>query len=117
MVSSSRIMAKMASMSRGSSGRSVKRGVIRNGVMIHLAISGPLASSGVMSDLKEPPIKAAVLPVTPYQQNCSLVWCTRTKRAAVIDPGGDLERLKALIAQQGVTLEKVLLTHGHLDHA
>ena len=70
-----------------------------------------------MSELKEPPIKAAVLPVTPYQQNCSLVWCTATKRAAVVDPGGDLARLKALIAQQGVTLEKVLLTHGHLDHA
>ncbi|HEY4126139.1 MAG TPA: MBL fold metallo-hydrolase, partial [Rhizomicrobium sp.] len=70
-----------------------------------------------MSELKEPPIKAAVLPVTPYQQNCSLVWCTKTMRGAVVDPGGDLERLKALIAQQGVTLEKVLLTHGHLDHA
>jgi glyoxylase-like metal-dependent hydrolase (beta-lactamase superfamily II) len=62
-------------------------------------------------------IKAAILPVTPYQQNCSLVWCTRTRRGAVIDPGGDLERIKALLRQEGVTLEKVLLTHGHLDHA
>lgn len=67
--------------------------------------------------MSEPPIKAAILPVTPYQQNCSLVWCTKTGRGAVIDPGGDLGRIKALIAQQGVTLEKVLLTHGHLDHA
>src|SRR5476649_1576726 len=63
------------------------------------------------------PIKAAILPVTPYQQNCSLVWCTRTKRGAVIDPGGDLDRIRQAIALEGVTLEKVLLTHGHLDHA
>jgi glyoxylase-like metal-dependent hydrolase (beta-lactamase superfamily II) len=62
-------------------------------------------------------IKAAILPVTPYQQNCSLVWCTRTKKAAVIDPGGDLDRLKEAMRVEGVTLEKVLLTHGHLDHA
>src|ERR1700710_3154246 len=63
------------------------------------------------------PIKAAILPVAPYQQNCSLVWCTRTKKGAFIDPGGDLDRLKAALAQEGVVLEKVLLTHGHLDHA
>ncbi len=63
------------------------------------------------------PIKAAILPVTPYQQNCSLVWCTRTRKGAFIDPGGDLNRLKAALASEGVTLEKVLLTHGHLDHA
>jgi glyoxylase-like metal-dependent hydrolase (beta-lactamase superfamily II) len=67
--------------------------------------------------MSEPPIKAAVLPVTPYQQNCSLVWCTKTGKGAVIDPGGDLGRIKTLIAREGVTLEKVLLTHGHLDHA
>jgi len=63
------------------------------------------------------PIKATILPVTPYQQNCSLVWCTRTMRGAVIDPGGDLDRIRQALAQEGVTLEKVLLTHGHLDHA
>ncbi|HUO90482.1 MAG TPA: MBL fold metallo-hydrolase [Rhizomicrobium sp.] len=67
--------------------------------------------------MNQSPIKAAILPVTPYQQNCSLVWCTRTMRGAVIDPGGDLDRIKAALRQQGVTLEKVLLTHGHLDHA
>jgi len=67
--------------------------------------------------MSETPIKAAIVPVTPYQQNCSLVWCTRTRRGAVIDPGGDLDRLRAAIAQEGVILEKVLLTHGHLDHA
>ena len=66
-----------------------------------------------MADL---PLKAAILPVTPYQQNCSLVWCTKTNRAALIDPGGEVERLKAAVAAEGLTLEKVLLTHGHLDH-
>jgi glyoxylase-like metal-dependent hydrolase (beta-lactamase superfamily II) len=68
-------------------------------------------------DMPEPPIKAAIIPVTPYQQNCSLVWCAATKRAAFVDPGGEVERLKQAAAQQGVTVEKILLTHGHLDHA
>jgi glyoxylase-like metal-dependent hydrolase (beta-lactamase superfamily II) len=67
--------------------------------------------------MSEHALKAIVLPVTPYQQNCSLVWCTRTSRGAVIDPGGEVARLKQAIAANGVTLEKVLLTHGHLDHA
>jgi hydroxyacylglutathione hydrolase len=67
--------------------------------------------------MTEPPLKVGIIPVTPYQQNCSLVWCTATKRAAVVDPGGEVERLKAMLASQGLTLEKVLLTHGHLDHA
>jgi glyoxylase-like metal-dependent hydrolase (beta-lactamase superfamily II) len=67
--------------------------------------------------MNQTPIKAAILPVTPYQQNCSVVWCTRTMRGVVIDPGGDLDRLKELLRREGVTLEKVLLTHGHLDHA
>ena len=67
--------------------------------------------------MSQPPVKAAILPVTPFQQNCSLVWCTKSKRAAVVDPGGDLGRLQQLIAQQNVTVEKILLTHGHLDHA
>ncbi|MBT9569367.1 MAG: MBL fold metallo-hydrolase [Thiobacillus sp.] len=56
-----------------------------------------------------------ILPVTPYQQNCSLVWDTDS-RAALIDPGGEVERLLAEVAQRGLQLEKILLTHGHLDH-
>jgi len=56
-----------------------------------------------------------ILPVTPYQQNCSLVW-DAAGRAALIDPGGEAERLLAEVAQRGLTLEKILLTHGHLDH-
>ncbi|HWA02700.1 MAG TPA: MBL fold metallo-hydrolase [Rhizomicrobium sp.] len=67
--------------------------------------------------MREPPLKAAIFPVTPYRQNCSLVWCAKTMRGAAVDPGGEIERLKAAIAAHGVTLEKVLLTHGHLDHA
>lgn len=56
-----------------------------------------------------------ILPVTPYQQNCSLAW-DATGRAALIDPGGEAERLLAEVAARGLTLEKILLTHGHLDH-
>jgi glyoxylase-like metal-dependent hydrolase (beta-lactamase superfamily II) len=66
--------------------------------------------------VSEPPLRAAIIPVTPLQQNCSLLWCTATKRGAVVDPGGDLLRLKAAEAQAGVTIEKILLTHGHIDH-
>ncbi|MEL6877546.1 MAG: MBL fold metallo-hydrolase [Pseudomonadota bacterium] len=61
-------------------------------------------------------MKAAILPVTPLQQNCSLIWCTKTMRGALTDPGGDLDKLKAAVAKSGVTLEKILITHGHLDH-
>jgi len=57
------------------------------------------------------------LPVTPFQQNCSIVWCDETREAAVIDPGGDLPRLKAAVARLGVTLKQILLTHAHIDHA
>ena len=66
--------------------------------------------------MSEPPLKAAILPVTPLQQNCCLIWFTATMRGAFTDPGGDLPRLKAAAAQAGVTIEKILLTHGHIDH-
>lgn len=56
-----------------------------------------------------------ILPVTPYQQNCSLVW-DADRRAALIDPGGEAERLLAEVARRGLSLENILLTHGHLDH-
>jgi len=62
-------------------------------------------------------IKVVVVPVTPFQQNCALVWCEKTKRGAFVDPGGEAERLVAVAEQHGVTIEKILLTHGHLDHA
>ena len=63
------------------------------------------------------PVSAGILPVTPFQQNCSLVWDPATMRGAVIDPGGEIPRIEHAIAAKGVTVEKVLLTHGHLDHA
>ena len=58
-----------------------------------------------------------MIPVTPFQQNCSLLWCTETMRGAVTDPGGDLELIESAIAERAVTVEKILVTHGHLDHA
>jgi glyoxylase-like metal-dependent hydrolase (beta-lactamase superfamily II) len=67
--------------------------------------------------IEQLPLQATITPVTPLQQNCTLLWCTTTMRGAFVDPGGDLPRLKAAAAQAGVTIEKILLTHGHIDHA
>ena len=61
-------------------------------------------------------MKAAIVPVTPFQQNCSILVDEASNRAAIVDPGGDLERVLAALAQTGATLEKILVTHGHLDH-
>ncbi len=66
--------------------------------------------------MSAPPLQATIIPVTPLQQNCTLVWCTRTMRGAFVDPGGDLDRLKAAAAQHDVAIEKIILTHGHIDH-
>jgi glyoxylase-like metal-dependent hydrolase (beta-lactamase superfamily II) len=63
------------------------------------------------------PLKAAIVPVTPFQQNCTLIWDEESKKGAVIDPGGDLDRIEAAIAKVGLDVEKILLTHGHIDHA
>lgn len=62
-------------------------------------------------------MKYAIIPVTPFVQNCSILVCDKTNRAVVIDPGGDIERIAGVIEKAGLTVEKVLLTHGHLDHA
>ena len=66
--------------------------------------------------MSQPPLRAAIIPVTPLQQNCTLLWCTETMRGAFVDPGGDLDRLKAAASQAGAAIEKILLTHGHIDH-
>jgi hydroxyacylglutathione hydrolase len=57
-----------------------------------------------------------IIPVTPFQQNCTLLWCPRSAQAAIVDPGGDAERILAAIAAAGITPVKILLTHGHIDH-
>jgi glyoxylase-like metal-dependent hydrolase (beta-lactamase superfamily II) len=57
-----------------------------------------------------------IVPVTPLQQNCTLFWCTRTNRGALVDPGGDLPKLKDAVRQAGCEIEKILITHGHIDH-
>ena len=62
-------------------------------------------------------LKAAIITVTPFQQNCSVIWKEETKIAAVTDPGGDLELIEKFIKDQNLTLSKIFITHGHLDHA
>ena len=61
-------------------------------------------------------LQFCIIPVTAFEQNCSLIWCTETREAAVVDPGGDIDRIQAAIASAGVTVTQILLTHGHLDH-
>ena len=68
-------------------------------------------------DATTPPIRALIAPVTPLQQNCTIVWCARTNRAAVIDPGGEVDRVLGALKAHDLTLEKIWITHGHLDHA
>ncbi|MES9938156.1 MAG: MBL fold metallo-hydrolase [Sedimenticola sp.] len=62
-------------------------------------------------------MKFTVIPVTAFEQNCTLLWCDETKKAAVVDPGGDLERIHNAVAELGLELEKILITHAHIDHA
>ena len=57
-----------------------------------------------------------IIPVTAFSQNCSLIWCEGTRLAAIVDPGGDAPRIQQAVAAQGVTIQSILLTHGHLDH-
>ncbi|WP_043340778.1 MBL fold metallo-hydrolase [Belnapia moabensis] len=62
-------------------------------------------------------IKAAIIPVTPFQQNCALLWDEASLRGSVIDPGGEVERILAAIGELKITIDSILLTHGHMDHA
>jgi len=61
-------------------------------------------------------MKIIVIPVTPYEQNCSLIICEDTKIAAIVDPGGDPQKILNIVEKQGVKVDKIILTHGHLDH-
>lgn len=62
-------------------------------------------------------LRYTTIPVTAFQQNCSLLWCDQTQQAAVIDPGGDIDRILAAVERQGLTLTQIWLTHAHIDHA
>ena len=61
-------------------------------------------------------MKCLIVPVTAYEQNCSILICEQTHKAAVVDPGGDLQKIIDILEKEGAVLEKVLLTHGHMDH-
>jgi hydroxyacylglutathione hydrolase len=61
--------------------------------------------------------RIAIIPVTGFQQNCSILYNEKTKRGAVVDPGGDVSRIMGAVTSMGVTVEKILITHGHIDHA
>lgn len=62
-------------------------------------------------------LRYQTVPVTPFQQNCSILWCSETMEGAVVDPGGELPRLLAEVTRLGVLLRQILLTHAHIDHA
>ncbi len=62
-------------------------------------------------------MKFKTIPVTPFQQNCTVIWCEKSGKAAVVDPGGEIDRILAFVADEGLSLEKILLTHAHIDHA
>lgn len=62
-------------------------------------------------------MKYEIVPVTPFEQNCTILWCEDTMAAAVVDPGGDVKRILLAVTRLGVTVERILITHGHIDHA
>ena len=70
-----------------------------------------------MSEGSSPKLRGAIVPVTPFQQNCAILWDEDSKVGMVVDPGGDVDRVLAAIDQAGARIERILLTHGHLDHA
>ena len=70
-----------------------------------------------MSGHTETRLRGAIVPVTPFQQNCAILWDEASKAGMVVDPGGDVDKILAAIAQTGAVIGKIVLTHGHLDHA
>jgi hydroxyacylglutathione hydrolase len=77
----------------------------------------PDTSQATAQAAAEAGLNAAIVPVTPFQQNCTLIWDPSTMKGAVVDPGGDLDLIERAIAEVGMKPEKILLTHGHIDHA
>ncbi|MFC3053112.1 MBL fold metallo-hydrolase [Kordiimonas pumila] len=62
-------------------------------------------------------LKAQIVPVTAFSQNCSIIWDDKTMEGAFVDPGGDVQKLREVVDKLGVNITKIILTHGHLDHA
>ena len=62
-------------------------------------------------------MRYTIIPVTPFEQNCTIFWCEKTRQAAIIDPGGDVDRILEALAAEQLTPAKILVTHGHIDHA
>jgi hydroxyacylglutathione hydrolase len=62
-------------------------------------------------------LRGTIIPVTPFQQNCAVLWDDGSKQGVVVDPGGDVDRILAAIGEAGAEVERIWLTHGHLDHA
>ena len=62
-------------------------------------------------------LNAGIVPVTPFQQNCAILFDDETKRGVVVDPGGDVDRIMAALKDNGIVAEAIWLTHGHIDHA
>lgn len=79
--------------------------------------TGRRSVRGATRETKLTQIRVAIVPVTPFQQNCSLLICENSGKAAVVDPGGDVPLILRAIEQTGARVEKILLTHGHADHA
>lgn len=73
-------------------------------------------SSNDSAEAELPPIQILIIPVTPFQQNCSLIWNLATMKGAVVDPGGDVPEILKAVREHGVEVEKIVLTHGHIDH-
>ncbi len=69
-----------------------------------------------MDKAANPPMRAVITPVSALQQNCTLLWCTKTMKGAFVDPGADLDHLLRVAAENQVAIEKILVTHGHIDH-
>jgi glyoxylase-like metal-dependent hydrolase (beta-lactamase superfamily II) len=77
----------------------------------------PVQDCGLDESEPERMLRYLTIPVTPFAQNSSIVWCDDTMTGAVIDPGGEIERIRAAAGRLGVKLEQILLTHAHIDHA
>lgn len=75
-----------------------------------------MSDQNTPADRPEFPLRAAIVPVTPFQQNCTIIWNEDTMTGALVDPGGDPHLIRKALEQSGVKIEKIIITHGHIDH-